>query len=72
VGDFEVNEKTKQVFNGWLALNDTERSAFEDAVRQYKNSPDSKKTILKEATRDSVMKMQTGPLGRGTCACCGR
>lgn len=67
-----MNDKVKQVFNGWLALSDTERNAFKEAERQYETGSHEKRNQLKESTRDSVMKMQTGPLGRGTCACCGR
>lgn len=67
-----MNDKTKFVFNGWLALSESEREELAEAIRQYQAGSLSKKSSLNESTRDSVMKMQTGPHGRTICACCGR
>ena len=67
-----MNDKTKLVFNGWLDLNERERDDFAKAIREYESGPISKRSSLTESTRDSVRKMQTGPHGRTTCACCGR
>jgi hypothetical protein len=66
-----MNDKTKRVFNGWLALTTAEREEFEKAVREYNTSTSTKQQQLRESSSDRVMKMQTGPLGQG-CACCGR
>lgn len=66
-----MNDKTKRVFNGWLALSATERDEFEKAVREYNASTSTKQKELRETFSDRVQKMQTGPLSQG-CACCGR
>jgi hypothetical protein len=64
-----MNDKTKLVFNGWLALFDDEREEFKRAKKEYKEGSSTKQQQLKEAAR--VLKMQTGPLSGG-CPCCGR
>ena len=66
-----MNEKTRKVFNGWLGLSNSERREFLEAIRDYDSANDSRKTEIRESIRNSVTKMQTGPLGGG-CPCCGR
>jgi len=66
-----MNEKTKRVFNGWLALNDAERRDFVNAASDYSEGNDSHKTEIRESIRKSATSMELGPLGRG-CPCCGR
>jgi len=67
-----MNEKTRTVFNGWLNLTVGERQELEAAVRRFNTSTETERRQLRESTRDSVMKMDTGPLGGGGCVCCGR
>jgi hypothetical protein len=66
-----MNEKTRRVFNGWLNLTIGERQELEAAIRRYNTSTESEQRQLRESTRSSVMKMDTGPLGT-VCSCCGR
>jgi hypothetical protein len=66
-----MNDKTKRVFNGWLALSDAERTEFDKAMKEYAAAPLEKKQQLRKSTSDRIMQMQTGPLSQG-CACCGR
>lgn len=67
-----MNDKTRRVFNGWLALSTDERDEFEKAVKEYNATPSTKQRELRESSQDRVLKMQTGPLGPGACPCCGR
>jgi hypothetical protein len=64
-----MNDKTKLVFNGWLALSDDEREEFKKAKKEYKEGSATRQQQLRESVR--VLKMQTGPLSGG-CPCCGR
>jgi hypothetical protein len=66
-----MNDKTRKVFNGWLNLTIGERQELQAAILRFNTSTDSEQRQLRESVRDSVMKMDTGPLG-GRCACCGR
>jgi hypothetical protein len=66
-----MNDKTRRVLNGWMALNATERADFERAVRDYNTTSYTKQEELRESVHDRVIKVQTGPLGQG-CPCCGR
>ena len=66
-----MNDKTKRVFNGWLALTEAERTEFEKAVKEYDAAPSEKKQLVRKSNSDRIMQMQTGPLSQG-CACCGR
>ena len=66
-----MNDKAKRVFNGWLNLTIGERQELENAIRRFNTTTVEERRRLLESTRDSVMKMDTGPLGSG-CACCGR
>jgi hypothetical protein len=66
-----MNDKTKRVFNGWLALSDAERDEFKKARKEYKEATPTKQQQLRESSRDQIQKMQTGPLSQG-CPCCGR
>jgi len=67
-----MNDNTRRVFNGWLALNAAERAEFDKAVKEYNAESLTKQRELRESLHDRVMKMQTGPLGPGACPCCGR
>jgi hypothetical protein len=66
-----MNDKTRRVFAGWLKLTEGERRDLENAVREYNTATLSEQRRLMESTRDSVTKMETGPLPGG-CPCCGR
>jgi hypothetical protein len=66
-----MNDKTRRVFNGWLALSEAERIEFEQAMKEFNGATPTKQRELRETFQDRVTKMQTGPLGQG-CACCGR
>jgi hypothetical protein len=69
-----MNEKTRRVFNGWLNLTPDERREFQDAIRQYNDATEPRRTEIRESIRKraSDARMETGPLGGGVCACCGR
>lgn len=67
-----MNHKTRKVFNGWLGLTEDERRTLATAIREYHDSSEGGKRVLRESTRDHVMKQDTGPLGSGNCPCCGR
>ena len=66
-----MNDKARRVFNGWLALSDSERNEFDAAAREFRTSTESTKREVRESTRNRVEKMDTGPVG-GPCVCCGR
>jgi len=66
-----MNDKTGKVFNGWLGLTSEERRDFQNAIRDFIDATDSRKTEIRESLRKSATKMETGPLG-GRCPCCGR
>ena len=66
-----MNDKARRVFNGWLALSDSERSEFDAATREFRTATESSKRELRESNRNRVEKMDTGPVS-GKCACCGR
>ena len=66
-----MNEKVTRVFNGWLALSDSERAELQKAIGEYLENDNLGKRILVEKVEALVTKMQTGPLG-GSCPCCGR
>ena len=67
-----MNDKTRRIFNGWLALSAAERDEFEKAAKEYNAASSTQQRELKESSQDRVMKMQTGPLGPSGCPCCGR
>jgi hypothetical protein len=66
-----MNDKTRRVFNGWLALTVAERDEFDKALKEYNAASSTKQRELRESSHDRVIKMQTGPLSGG-CPCCGR
>jgi hypothetical protein len=66
-----MNEKTKKVFRGWIALGYSDKQEFRKAMDEYDSASDRRKTEISESVRSSVEKMDTGPLGSG-CPCCGR
>lgn len=66
-----MDKKTVRVFNGWLELNSYQRTELEIAMKDYQEAPEDRRRRLHESTRDSVFKVETGPLG-SSCPCCGR
>jgi len=66
-----MNDKTKRVFLGWLGLTTAERQELEKEIRRFLVSTESDQRQVRESTRSTVMKMDTGPLGT-PCSCCGR
>ncbi len=66
-----MNDKTKQVFNGWLKLASYERSAFEEAVQKYERANYSDQKEINESVGSRIAKIYTGPLS-SVCPCCGR
>jgi hypothetical protein len=63
-----MNDKTNKVFLGWLNLTIGERQELEAAIRRFNTASESDRRQL----RESVTKLTTGPLGGGSCPCCGR
>lgn len=62
-----MNQRTSLVFKGWLALSNEEQRELEAEIRRYKDgSPTTQREL-----RESVVKIDLGPLGR-SCPCCGR
>jgi hypothetical protein len=55
------------VFKGWLALSSDEQNELEAEIQTYRDGSPTKQRHL----RESVLKIDLGPLGRG-CPCCGR
>ena len=66
-----MNHKVTSVFNGWLALTESERAELEKQIYEFRNISEYRRGELRESVRGSVTKMQTGPV-REPCACCGR
>jgi hypothetical protein len=66
-----MNEKTKKVLRGWIALSYSEKRDFQAAVSEYDSASERRKTEISESVRSSVEKMDTGPLNSG-CPCCGK
>jgi hypothetical protein len=66
-----MNDKTKRVIAGWLALSDSERADFEAEINRVRNAPSWQQRSIREELTNVVTKVATGPYGQG-CPCCGR
>jgi hypothetical protein len=68
-----MNERTTRLFNAVIGLlPEDQRNAFLRALRQYQESPEPQKQVLRESYRDQISKVATGPLGSSTCPLCGK
>lgn len=61
-----MNDKTKRVFNGWLALSADERRELQANMKEYLEGTATFQESLRKSTSISL-----GPVGGG-CPCCGR
>ncbi len=65
-----MNEKTRQVFNGWLHLTASEQAELEREIRSYRVQYPSEQVRIRESV-DRASKMHLGPVSE-VCACCGK
>jgi 5-methylcytosine-specific restriction endonuclease McrA len=64
--------RVERVLNGYFKLSEEERRQFESELQRYKATWDfTEKKRIEERTRDTVFRLDLGPLGEN-CPCCGR
>jgi carbonic anhydrase len=66
-----MNRRTARVMTGWLSLSEDEKQEFQGAVDEFNRGGDMRKQLVRESVRDSVQKIDLGPV-KGACPCCGR
>jgi len=62
-----MNDKTKLLFKTYLALNATEKEAFEKAIREYNS-----KGTLEQRNFSENFNKSLGPIMSARCAVCGK
>jgi len=64
-----MNNKTERVFRGYLDLTPSEKADLREEIRKYENFTEAEQDYRR---RETIRKIDLGPLSQGGCPCCGR
>jgi hypothetical protein len=67
-----MTKRVAHVLAGYLDLSESERSEFDQALKEYKEAGYYEKERLKKSIQERRASIDLGPVSSGRCPCCGR